>query len=135
MTLVGKGVCSDSRRAEPEAWQFYELMKKDMGGAACVLGLAHILMTLKLPIRLRVLVGAVENAIGENAFRPGDILPSRKKLHVEIGNTDVEGRLVLADLLAAAQEQPVDLLIDMATLTGGPCGLGPEIAPFLYTAR
>ena len=135
LTLVGKGVCFDSGGLNLKPGNSMELMKKDMGGAACVLGLAHILMTLKLPIRLRVLVGAVENAIGENAFRPGDILPSRKKLHVEIGNTDAEGRLVLADLLTAAQEQPVDLLIDMATLTGAArVALGPEIAPF-YTPQ
>ena len=110
-----------------------DLMKKDMGGAACVLGLAHMIMSCKLPVRLRVLVGAVENAISAGAFRPGDVLPSRSGKTVEIGNTDAEGRLVLADMLTLACEETPDLLIDMATLTGAArVALGPEIAPF-YT--
>src|SRR5690606_40605140 len=94
------------------------LMKKDMGGAANVLGLAALIMGAKLKLRLRVLIPAVENAISGNAFRPGDVLTSRKGLTVEIGNTDAEGRLVLADALALADEDEPALLIDMATLTG-----------------
>ncbi|MEP1882259.1 MAG: leucyl aminopeptidase family protein, partial [Roseibium sp.] len=109
------------------------LMKKDMGGAANVLGLASMIMAAKLPIRLRVIVPCVENAISGTAFRPGDVLPSRKGLTVEIGNTDAEGRLVLADALALADEETPDLLIDMATLTGAArVALGPDLPPF-YT--
>lgn len=104
-------------------------MKKDMGGAANVLGLAHMIMDAKLPVRLRVIVGAVENSISGNAFRPGDILPSRKGLSVEIGNTDAEGRLVLGDCLAFGDEEGPDLMIDMATLTGAArVALGPDLA-------
>ncbi len=104
-----------------------------MGGAANVLGLASMIMDAKLPVRLRVLIPAVENAIAGNAFRPGDILKSRKGLTVEIGNTDAEGRLVLADALALADEEEPELLIDMATLTGAArVALGPDLPPF-YT--
>ena len=107
------------------------LMKKDMGGAAGVLGLASMIMAARLPVRLRVLIPAVENAIAGNAFRPGDILKSRKGITVEIGNTDAEGRLILADALALADEEAPDLLIDMATLTGAArVALGPELPPF-----
>jgi len=107
------------------------LMKKDMGGAAAVLGLARMIMASSLPVRLRVLVPAVENAISGRAFRPGDILSSRKGLTVEIGNTDAEGRLVLADALALADEDEPDTLICMATLTGAArAALGPDIVPF-----
>ena len=110
------------------------LMKKDMGGAANALGLASMIMAAKLKVRLRVLIPAVENAISGNAFRPGDVLKSRKGLTVEIGNTDAEGRLVLADALALADEEAPDLLIDMATLTGAArVALGPDLPPF-YTA-
>ena len=131
VTLVGKGVCFDSGGLNIKPGASMDLMKKDMGGAACVMGLAHIIMSLQLPIRLRVLVGAVENAISSAAFRPGDVLPSRKGQSVEIGNTDAEGRLVLADLLSFAEEETSDLIIDMATLTGAArVALGPEIAPF-----
>jgi leucyl aminopeptidase len=109
------------------------LMKKDMGGAANVLGLAAMIMGAGLKLRLRVLIPAVENAISAGSFRPGDILPSRKGISVEIGNTDAEGRLILADALALADEEKPDLLIDMATLTGAArVALGPELPPF-YT--
>ena len=109
------------------------LMKKDMGGAANVLGLASMIMAAGLKVRLRVLIPAVENAISGNAFRPGDVLKSRKGLTVEIGNTDAEGRLVLADALALADEEEPELLIDMATLTGAArVALGPDLPPF-YT--
>jgi leucyl aminopeptidase len=109
------------------------LMKKDMGGAANVLGLASMIMAGGLKVRLRVLIPAVENAISGNAFRPGDVLQSRKGLTVEIGNTDAEGRLVLGDALALADEEKPELLIDMATLTGAArVALGPDLPPF-YT--
>ena len=109
------------------------LMKKDMGGAANALGLAHMIMEAGLPVRLRVLIPAVENAIAGAAFRPGDVLRSRKGLTVEIGNTDAEGRLVLADALTLAGEESPDLLVDLATLTGAArVALGPEVVPF-YT--
>jgi leucyl aminopeptidase len=104
------------------------LMKKDMGGAACTLGLAEMLMKLEVPIQLRVLIPAVENSVDGNSYRPSDILRSRKGLNVEIGNTDAEGRLVLADALAEADSERPDLLIDMATLTGAArVALGPEL--------
>ena len=109
------------------------LMKKDMGGAANVLALAHMIMDAKLKVRLRVLIPAVENSISGAAFRPLDVYPSRKGITVEIGNTDAEGRLVLADALALADEEAPDLLIDMATLTGAArVALGPDLPPF-YT--
>jgi len=109
------------------------LMKKDMGGAANILGLARLVMEAKLNIRLRVLVPAVENAIAGDAFRPGDVFKSRKGITVEIGNTDAEGRLVLADALAYADEEKPELIIDMATLTGAArVALGPDLPPF-YT--
>ena len=133
VTLLGKGVCFDSGGLDLKPSSAMRLMKKDMGGAANVLGLAQMIMGAKLPVRLRVLIPAVENAISGNAFRPGDVLRSRKGLSVEIGNTDAEGRLVLADALALADEDAPDLLIDMATLTGAArVALGPDIAPF-YT--
>jgi leucyl aminopeptidase len=109
------------------------IMKKDMGGAANVLALAQMVMDAKLKIRLRVLIPAVENAVAGNAFRPLDIFTSRKGLTVEIGNTDAEGRLVLADALALADEEKPDLLIDLGTLTGAArVALGPDLPPF-YT--
>jgi leucyl aminopeptidase len=109
------------------------LMRKDMGGAAAALALADMIMGAKLRVRLRVLVPAVENSISSNAFRPGDILPSRKGLSIEIGNTDAEGRLILADALALADEEDPDLVVDFATLTGAArVALGPELPPF-YT--
>ncbi|WP_051335739.1 leucyl aminopeptidase family protein [Methylocapsa acidiphila] len=133
VTLVGKGVCFDSGGLDikPEAAML--LMKKDMGGAATALALASMIMAGNLPIRLRVLLPAVENAISGNAFRPGDVYPSRKGLTIEIGNTDAEGRLVLADALALADEEAPELLFDFATLTGAArAALGPDLPPF-YT--
>jgi len=133
LTLVGKGVCFDTGGLNLKPGGSMGLMKKDMGGAATVLGLAHMIMALNLPLRLRVLIPAVENAVSGNAFRPGDILASRKGLSVEVNNTDAEGRLVLADALALADETPPDLMICMATLTGAArVALGPDLAPF-YT--
>lgn len=133
VTLVGKGVCFDTGGLDIKPAAGMLLMKKDMGGAANVLGLASMIMDAKLAIRLRVLVPAVENAISGNAFRPGDILKSRKGLTVEIGNTDAEGRLVLADALALADEDEPQILLDMATLTGAArVALGPDLPPF-YT--
>ncbi|ACB96602.1 leucyl aminopeptidase family protein [Beijerinckia indica] len=133
VTLVGKGVCFDSGGLDIKPGSAMLLMKKDMGGAATALALAAMIMDAQLPIRLRVLIPAVENAISGNAFRPGDIYPSRKGLTIEIGNTDAEGRLVLADALALADEEAPDLLIDFATLTGAArVALGPDLPPF-YT--
>ncbi|MGI6854069.1 leucyl aminopeptidase family protein [Mesorhizobium sp. 1B3] len=133
VTLVGKGVCFDTGGLDIKPASGMLLMKKDMGGAANVLGLASMIMSAGLKVRLRVLIPAVENAISGNAFRPGDILRSRKGLTVEIGNTDAEGRLILADALALADEEEPQLLIDMATLTGAArVALGPDLPPF-YT--
>ena len=133
LTLVGKGVCFDTGGLDIKPASGMALMKKDMGGAANVLGLARMIMEAKLKVRLRVLIPAVENAISGNAFRPGDVLRSRKGITVEIGNTDAEGRLVLGDALALADEEAPDLLIDMATLTGAArVALGPDLPPF-YT--
>ena len=133
VTLVGKGVCFDTGGLDIKPASSMLLMKKDMGGAANVLGLASMIMSAGLKLRLRVLIPAVENAIAGNAFRPGDILPSRKGITVEIGNTDAEGRLVLGDALALADEEEPQLLIDMATLTGAArVALGPDLPPF-YT--
>ncbi|SEN31916.1 leucyl aminopeptidase [Loktanella fryxellensis] len=131
LTLVGKGVCFDTGGLNIKPGSSMGLMKKDMGGAATVLGLAQMIMALNLPLRLRVLIPAVENSISADAFRPQDILTSRKGLTVEINNTDAEGRLVLADALALACEGDTDLVISMATLTGAArVALGPDIAPF-----
>lgn len=131
LTLVGKGVCFDTGGLNLKPGASMGLMKKDMGGAATVLGLARMIMALDVPVRLRVLIPAVENAVAGNSFRPGDILTSRKGLTVEINNTDAEGRLVLADALALADETPPDLLICMATLTGAArVAVGPDLAPF-----
>ncbi|WP_188909994.1 leucyl aminopeptidase family protein [Aureimonas endophytica] len=131
VTLVGKGVSFDTGGLDIKPSSGMLLMKKDMGGAANVLALARIVMGRRLPVRLRVLVPAVENAIAGSAFRPGDILRSRKGKTVEIGNTDAEGRLILADALALADEEAPELLIDMATLTGAArVALGPDLPPF-----
>lgn len=131
LTLVGKGVCFDTGGLNLKPGASMALMKKDMGGAATVLGLAQAIMALNLPLRLRVLIPAVENAVAGDAFRPGDILTSRKGLTVEINNTDAEGRLVLADALAFAAEGQSDLTISMATLTGAArVAVGPDLAPF-----
>ncbi|MGE0008541.1 MAG: M17 family metallopeptidase [Parvibaculaceae bacterium] len=134
VTLVGKGVCFDTGGLDIKSASGMLIMKKDMGGAANILGLAQMIMQAKLRLRLRVLIPAVENAISGSAFRPGDVLTSRKGIRVEIGNTDAEGRLVLGDALALADEERPDLLIDMATLTGAArVALGPDLPPF-YTS-
>ena len=131
ITLVGKGVCFDTGGLDIKPSSGMLLMKKDMGGAANVLGLACMILEARLPVRLRVLIPAVENSISGDAFRPGDVLQSRKGLSVEIGNTDAEGRLVLADALDLADEESPDLLISMATLTGAArVALGPDMPPF-----
>ncbi|UWQ18096.1 M17 family metallopeptidase [Jannaschia sp. M317] len=133
LTLVGKGVCFDTGGLNLKPGASMGIMKKDMGGAATVLGLASMIMALRLPIRLRVLIPAVENSVAGNAFRPGDILTARNGLTVEINNTDAEGRLVLADALALADEDPADLTVCMATLTGAArVAVGPDLSPF-YT--
>ena len=133
VTLVGKGVCFDTGGLDIKPSSSMLLMKKDMGGAAHVLGLARMIMEAGYNVRLRVLIPAVENSISSSAFRPGDVLTSRKGDTVEIGNTDAEGRLVLADALTLAIDEKPDLLIDMATLTGAArVALGPDIIPF-YT--
>lgn len=118
VTLVGKGVCFDTGGLDIKSAYGMRLMKKDMGGAAHVIGLAQWIMTRSLPVRLQMLIPAVENAIGPDAFRPGDVLTMRNGLTVEVHNTDAEGRLVLADALVKACEEQPDLLIDFATLTG-----------------
>lgn len=131
LTLVGKGVCFDTGGLNIKTGGFMSLMKKDMGGAATVLGLAHMIMGLNLPLRLRVLIPVAENVISGNAMRPKDILTSRKGLTVEVNDTDAEGRLILADALAFADEEKPDLLISMATLTGAArTAVGPDLAPF-----
>jgi leucyl aminopeptidase len=133
LVLVGKGVCFDTGGLDIKPSSGMLLMKKDMGGAATVMGLAHMIMALGLPLRLRVVVPAVENAISGNAMRPRDILTSRKGLTVEVNNTDAEGRLILADALAWAEEEPADLIASMATLTGAArVAVGADLAPF-YT--
>ena len=118
ISLVGKGVCFDSGGLNIKTGEGMSTMKKDMGGAAHALGLARLIMEYKLPVRLQVLVPIVENAINGHAYRPGDIFISRKGLSVEIGNTDAEGRLILADALTKASENKPELIIDFATLTG-----------------
>jgi leucyl aminopeptidase len=132
VTLVGKGVCFDSGGLDIKPPSGMALMKKDMGGAAVALALGNMLMSAKLKARLRVLIPAVENAIAGNAYRPGDVLATRKGLTVEVGNTDAEGRLVLCDALALADAERPDLIIDFATLTGAArTALGPEL-PALF---
>ena len=131
LTLVGKGVCFDTGGLNLKPSSGMSLMKKDMGGAATVLGLAQMIMALDLPLRLRVLIPAVENAIAGNAQRPKDILTSRRGLTVEVNDTDAEGRLVLADALTLACEEPTDAVISMATLTGAArVAVGPDLAPY-----
>jgi leucyl aminopeptidase len=135
VTLVGKGVTFDTGGLDLKPAASMKIMKKDMGGSASILGLAHMVMAAKLPVRLRVLIPIVENAISHEAFRPLDVLPTRKGLTVEIGNTDAEGRLILADALAEADSERPSLLIDMATLTGNArVALGPEL-PTLFTRQ
>ncbi len=133
VTIVGKGVCFDTGGLDIKPSSAMLLMKKDMGGAANALGLAHMIMSAGLRLRLRVLIPAVENAIAGAAFRPGDVLTARDGTTVEIGNTDAEGRLVLADALTLAAEEEPALLVDLATLTGAArVALGPDIVP-VYT--
>jgi len=133
VTLVGKGVCFDTGGLDIKPSSSMLLMKKDMGGAANVLALAQMVMAAGLKLRLRVLIPAVENSVAGDAMRPLDIYPSRKGPTVEIGNTDAEGRLVLADALALADEESPELLIDLGTLTGAArVALGPDLPPF-YT--
>ena len=133
VTLVGKGVCFDTGGLDLKPSSGMLIMKKDMGGAANVLALAQMVMDAKLKLRLRVLIPAVENAVAGNAFRPLDVFKSRTGLTVEIGNTDAEGRLILADALALADEEKPDLLVDLGTLTGAArVALGPDLPPF-YT--
>jgi leucyl aminopeptidase len=129
VTLVGKGVCFDSGGLDLKPTNAMRLMKKDMGGAAHVLGLAKLIMSQNLPVRLRVLIPAVENAVSANAFRPGDVITTRQGITVEIDNTDAEGRLVLCDALTEADSESPDIIIDFATLTGA-CrvAVGTEIA-------
>jgi leucyl aminopeptidase len=133
LTLVGKGVCFDTGGLNIKPSNGMSLMKKDMGGAATVLGLAQMIMQLGLPLQLRVIVAAVENVIAGNAMKPKDILTSRKGLTVEVNDTDAEGRLVLGDALALATEEDCEVVISMATLTGAArVAVGPDLAPY-YT--
>jgi leucyl aminopeptidase len=131
ITLVGKGVCFDTGGLDIKPSSGMLNMKKDMGGAATALALAHMIMARVLRVRLRVLIPAVENSISGASFRPRDIYHSRKGISVEIGNTDAEGRLILADALTLADEEKPDLIVDFATLTGAArVALGPEVSPF-----
>ena len=131
VTLVGKGVCFDSGGLDLKSSSNMKLMKKDMGGAANVLGLASMIMAARLKVSLRVLIPAVENSVSGNAMRPMDVIPTRKGLTVEIGNTDAEGRVILADALAEACAGEPDLLIDFATLTGAArVALGTDVPAF-----
>ncbi len=132
VTLVGKGVCFDTGGLDIKAASGMKLMRKDMGGGAHVLGLAGMIMDAALPVRLRVLVPAVENSIAANAMRPGDIVMTRKGLTIEIDNTDAEGRVILADALADAASETPEAIVDFATLTGAArVALGPEV-PALF---
>jgi leucyl aminopeptidase len=134
LTLVGKGVCFDSGGLDIKSSSGMRLMKKDMGGAAHVLGLAQLVMASKLPVRLRMLIPAVENALAGNAFRPGDVLNSRGGLTIEIDNTDAEGRVILCDALAEAVGENPEMIVDFATLTGAArIALGTEL-PGFFTA-
>ena len=135
LTLVGKGVCFDSGGLDIKGADGMRLMKKDMVGAANVLGLASLVMALKLPVRLQVLIPAVDNAIAGNAYRPGDVIKTRSGLHIEIGNTDAEGRVILCDALSYGAEGRPALMIDMATLTGAArVALGHQL-PALFCRR
>lgn len=130
LALCGKGVCFDTGGLNLKPGAGMGLMKKDMGGAAHVLALARLIMQAQLPVRLLVLIPAVENSVSGNAYRPGDVIPTRKGLSVEIGNTDAEGRVILADALALACEQTPDLVVDIATLTGAArIALGTDLPP------
>lgn len=132
VTLVGKGVCFDTGGLNIKTGSYMTLMKKDMGGSAHVLAIAHMIMATKLPVRLRVLIPAVENNISGNAFRPLDVIPTRKGLTIEVGNTDAEGRVVLSDALAEACSESPEMIVDFATLTGAArVALGTEL-PALF---
>jgi len=132
VAVIGKGICFDSGGLDIKPSSAMRLMKKDMGGAAHALALAQLIMDSRLPVRLHLLIPAAENAVSGNAFRPGDILGSRKGLTVEIGNTDAEGRLVLGDALTLAEEEKPELMIDYATLTGAArVAVGPDL-PALF---
>ncbi|MGM9516665.1 leucyl aminopeptidase family protein [Roseateles sp. DB2] len=140
ISLVGKGVCFDTGGLDLKTPEGMRQMKKDMGGAANAIALAGLIMTLKLPVRLQLLIPAVENAVAGNAYRPGDIIKTRKGLQIEIGNTDAEGRVILSDALAYASEGKPELIIDLATLTGAArVALGPQLpalfAKHMDTAR
>lgn len=131
VTLVGKGVCFDTGGLDIKGSGNMYLMKKDMGGAACALAVAQMVMAAKLPVRLRLLVPAVENAVAGNAYRPSDVIRMRNGMTVEVGNTDAEGRLVMADALAEASREKPDMLIDLSTLTGAArTAVGTEISAF-----
>ncbi|MCV2370670.1 leucyl aminopeptidase family protein [Roseateles oligotrophus] len=133
LAIVGKGVCFDTGGLDMKSADGMRQMKKDMGGAANALGLAALVMAFKLPVRLQVLIPAVENSIAGNAYRPGDVIKTRKGLHIEIGNTDAEGRVVLSDALAYASEGKPELIIDLATLTGAArVALGAQL-PALFS--
>ncbi|MCH7345424.1 leucyl aminopeptidase family protein [Pelomonas sp. CA6] len=133
LTLVGKGVCFDTGGLDLKSAEGMRQMKKDMGGAANALGLATLIMALKLPVRLQLLIPAVENAVAGNAYRPGDVIKTRAGLHIEIGNTDAEGRVILCDALAYAAESKPELIIDLATLTGAArVALGAQL-PALFS--
>lgn len=133
LSLVGKGVCFDTGGLDLKPSKFMRNMKKDMGGAAHVLGLAHLIMSMDLPVRLQVLIPAVDNAISGDAYRPGDIIDTRAHKTVEVDNTDAEGRIVLCDALALACESSPDMIIDFATLTGAArVAVGTEI-PALFS--
>jgi len=135
LALIGKGVCFDSGGLDLKNARGMALMKKDMGGAAHALALARLVMDYRLPVRLQLLIPAVENSVSGNAYRPGDIIATRKGLSVEIGNTDAEGRVILADALAYACERSPDLVIDFATLTGAArVALGADLPP-LFSNR
>jgi leucyl aminopeptidase len=133
VALVGKGVCFDTGGLDLKNASGMALMKKDMGGAAHALALARLVMQARLPVRLKLLIPAVENAVAGNAYRPGDVIPTRKGLHIEIGNTDAEGRVVLSDALAYASEAKPDFIVDFATLTGAArVALGTDL-PALFS--
>ncbi len=135
LTLVGKGVCFDTGGLDIKGAEGMRQMKKDMGGAANALGLAQMIMALQLPVRLQLLIPAVENSIAGNAYRPGDVFKTRKGIHIEIGNTDAEGRVILCDALAYGAESKPELMIDMATLTGAArVALGAQL-PALFCRR
>ena len=132
LVLIGKGVCFDSGGLDLKSARNMRLMKKDMGGAAHAIGLARLLMCERLPVRLRLMVAAVENAVAANAYRPGDIIRARNGMSIEIDNTDAEGRVVLSDVLAAASADRPALIVDFATLTGAArIALGPDL-PALF---